>query len=184
MDAGHDLSVLAAMAAEVGEYLRSDVLLWQLQAPDRYPKLSLGQMLLVRARVRAFQPRLPPREQQRLARAEDQMALELRSRRVAAETKARIELSMRLNLWEQYLAEAGESVDEAASYPQAVTQRVIAALLLAEFPRLEGPEAGRLPALDLLVQPRFRPGAFIWEAEIHSQFPQPDFWFLYGRMGN
>ena len=48
MSLSHDPATLKLMAAELPDYLLSDVLFWQMQAPSDYPKLSLGLMLLIR----------------------------------------------------------------------------------------------------------------------------------------
>ena len=86
------------MSEELPDYLLSDVLFWKMRAPSDYPKLSLRQMLLTRAHLRAASPGLSPADQTRLAEAERLSAAALRPRPVAAENKARTELHSRLDL--------------------------------------------------------------------------------------
>ena len=101
---------------------------------------------------------------------------------MAAENKAGKELRSRLNLWQAFLADCQEEPSTCAdSYPHEVTQRVIAALLLRQFPRLAASsEAQRLAALDAQLRRRLKAGAFVWAAELQAGFAQPEFWFLYG----
>jgi hypothetical protein len=101
MDPAHDLAVFRTMTEELPDYLLSDVLFWQMRAPSDYPKLSLRQMLLIRAHLRAGSPGLSPADQTRLAEG-----------------------------------------PEAGTYAHQVSNRVIAALLLAEFPALWAREPG------------------------------------------
>lgn len=182
MDVSHDLAAFEAMAGELTDYLASDVLFWQMDASSQFPKLSLGQLLLVWTRLRAAVSTLPPVNQTRAVEMAARVQEVLLQKPVAAERKAQKELATRLNIWASYLQDLAERPEEADHYHNEVTQRVIAALLLGRFPRLtESPEAQRLGPLDARLRGRFKKGAFVWLAQMENLLNQSDFWFLYGR---
>lgn len=162
-----DLALLRQMTSELAEYLLADVLFWPLGGSAHYPKLSLGQYLLTRARLAAaLQARAAPLNQQA-----DGILAQWAS---AAERKASQELPTRVRLWETYLNE------RQGRYAVEVTQRAIAALLLGRFPGLGAtPEARRLEALDASLRGQTAAGAFVWEADLQPAFPEAEFWFLY-----
>ena len=181
----HDLTVLRAMAAELPDYLLSGVLFWQMQAGSGVPKLSLGAMLLTRARLAAAGPQLTAAQQAELDLTSRDLEAELVRWPAAAENKAAQELRSRVNLWQAFLRDCQESPDACTdNYSHEVNQRVLAALLLRRFPRLaDSPEARRLAPLDVQLRRRLKTGAFILPAEFQAGFPQSEFWFLYGQIG-
>ncbi len=89
---------------------------------------------------------------------------------------------MRFNLWQEYLADWQESPEnQGVAYSHQVEWRVMISLLCDEI--LLGPsEQEFLDGLDRVVKSAWLAGEFIWEAEIHIAFPQPGFWYLYGKM--
>ena len=184
MNASHELAVLKEMAGEFEQYLLAEALFWQMQGRSDFPQLSLGMMLLTRARLRALQAQLTPAQMAERERAEGQIDGVVSHWAVAAEHKAEKELRARLNLWQAFLSECRDAPQTCAeNYVQDVTQRAMAMLLLRQFPRLaDSPEAGRVPGMDAQLRPRFKSGAFVWLAELQSEFPQSEFWFLYGRV--
>ncbi len=184
MNIAHELAVLKTMAAELGDYVLAEALFWQMQAGSNFPKLSLGMMLLTRARLLAAGDQLTPQQRAERDRATTQIETTLSKWAVAAENKATKELRSRLNLWQRFLEDCQADPRQCAdNYPQDVTQRVIAALLLRQFPRLAGSaEAQRLTPLDAQLRARLKPGPFLWPAELQSEFPQREFWFLYGKI--
>jgi hypothetical protein len=180
----HDLPTLKLMTAELPDYLLSDVLFWQMQAPSHYPKLSLGLWLFTRAGLEALLPQLPLPQQTEVEKANLEADALLARKPAAAEKKAAQELRSRINLWKAYLDDYGEDPDNAGHYADEVTQRVIAALLLRRLPRLaDSAEAQRLLPLDSFLRALLKRGPFIWPAERQPAFPEDDFWFLYGRLG-
>jgi len=180
----NDLALFLAMRADLADYLASDTLFWQLSGPSTFPKLSLGYLLLTRARLTAASAQLAPAQQTEFAQADQFVTGLLAQKPVAAEKKAALELRTRVNLWAQFLDECVDDSQACAEgYPHDVIQRVIAALLVAEFPRVgETSEALRLASLDARLRGLWRPGAFLWPLEYQSAFPSDDFWFLYGRL--
>lgn len=185
MNLVHELNVLKAMAAELPDYILAEVVFWPLSGPSDFPKLSLGLWLLTGARLQAAEVTLTP--PQRLERDHALMEAETALARwpVAAEKKAEKELRTRVNLWGAFLQESRESAsfEAADNYASAATQRAIAALLLRRFPRLaDSAETQRLIPLDAAMRARLRPGPFLWDAGWRGEFPQTEFWFLYGKI--
>ncbi len=183
MDALHELAILDKMSDELQAYLLSDVLFWQMQAGSRFPKLSLGRLLLARERLRALEQRLSSAQRVTLQTATQQIENVLSQWQVAAEKHAAHELRSRANLWQRFWEECAEAPGPCADhYAQEASQRTMAGLLLREFPRVaDTPEARVLLAFDATVRPRLRPSGFVWDAALRPAFPQSDFWFLYGR---
>ncbi len=181
----HDHTTLKRMAAELPDYLISDVLFWQMQAPSDVPKLSLGLLLLTRAGLEATRSQLSPSQLGEVEQANRETDAVLAKWLVAAEKKAIQELRSRINLWQAYWEDYIEDPHKhAVHYPDEITQRVIAALLLQRFPRLaDSFEAKRLAPFDAQLRGLLKPGAFIWPSEMQAVFPQDEFWFLYGQAG-
>ncbi len=184
MNASREVSILKEMATELESYLLAEALFWPLRPGSDFPQLSLGMMWLTRARLRAVASQLTSAQSADHDRAEGQLDTGLSRWAVAAETKAQKELRTRLNLWQAFLSEHAESPHTTAeNYAQEVTHRTMAALLIHHFPRLaDSPEASRLPGLDAQLRARFKVGHFVWRDELHNEFPQNEFWFLYGRV--
>jgi hypothetical protein len=102
--------------------------------------------------------------------------------RSAWERKCRREVRARLDLWRNYLADARQSPETLAQdFPQQVQWRVILNLLSNEL-TAPLPEAGALAELDTMLVEFWLPGGFVWEEELAGAFPEPEFWFLYGKM--
>lgn len=184
MKAAHELEIFKAMTAELEPFLLSDALFWTVRPGSDFPQLSLGLMLLVRSRLQALAPSLTPAQSTEQVRAEGQLEVALRRWAAAAEAKAQKELRTRINLWQAFLSELAEAPHTSAeNYAQEATHRTIAALLIQQFTGLaESSEAGRLTGLDAQLRGRFKPGHFVWAVDLQGEFPQSEFWFLYGRV--
>lgn len=183
MNLDQELDVLTQMASELPDYVLSEVLFWPMQGRANFPKLTLGLMLLTRARLRAAEDRLQPEARARLRQAEQQIEAALSRWQANAERKAEKELHTRVNLWQQFWLDCADDTRSCADYyAREVTQRAIAELLLREFPRLRtAPEAQALEPLDRMVRARLHGGEFVWPPEIQAGFPETEFWFLYGK---
>jgi hypothetical protein len=138
-------------------YLLSSELFWPLKANQ--PRLTVGGMLLASQRLRA---RLSSAEWGSRAEQLDRVRLKWRS---AWERKAGREVHARLDLWRNFLDDVRQSEPGAGMYPQQVEYRVEA-----------------VDALDRLLHTLWLPGAFVWDADLSGVFPEPEFWFLYGRL--
>lgn len=162
-----DRRFLEAALVELKDYLLSDVLFYPLTAP--LPRLTLGGLLLAQRRLHAYENVSPL----------DVQLDTLRTKwRAAWEKKAAQELGTRLTLWRNYLDDCREEEALLGNYPREVRWRVMLALLSAELPQ----DSAELNALDLRLRAKFRTGAFIWDEQLANQFPQDDFWFLYGKL--
>ena len=183
MDLGHDLAVLKQMVEELPEYLLAEPVFWQMQAPSNYPKLSLGQLLLKRARLQGAGEQLDASQRAERDRIERDIETTLGRWPVAAEKKAEQELRSRVNLWQRYWDDCREDPRSCADqYANEVTQRTIAELLLREFPRIaDSVEARPRRAMDALVRARLQGDRFVWQPDLQDSFPEAQFWFLYGQ---
>ncbi len=181
MNVHHEVAVYEKMAAELPDYILAEVLFWQMQAGSDFPKLSLGMLLLTRARLGVVQGSLSPAQRGQRDKANAAIESVLARWPVAAESKAERELRSRANLWQRFWDDCREQPATCAdNYPHAVTQRVIAELLLREFPRLRSsPEAKPLEAVDQVARGRLQGDSFVWAPELQPGFPASDFWFLY-----
>lgn len=170
-----DQAFFEAGVRELSAYLLSDELFWPLTGPVSLPRLTLGGLLLARARLFGWA----------MARGEDlslwppNVALEAtRLRwRSAWERKAGREVGARFDLWRNYLQE--DRTSPAASYAGEVRWRVMLHLLLAELSAAP-PQAQALDELDRFLRRHFLPGAFVWEKELTAAFPVDPYWYLYG----
>lgn len=184
LNASRELAILTEMPAELESYLLAEAVFWPLRPGSDFPQLSLGMMWLTRARLRALASHLTPAQRLECERVEGQLDVGLARWAVAAENKAQKELRTRINLWRAFLSELSESPHASGEhYAHEVTHRVMAGLLLRHLPRLaDSAETGRLPGLDAQLRSRFKPGNFAWQAELQSEFPSGEFWFLYGNV--
>jgi hypothetical protein len=183
MNPAQELRALAIMADELPDYLLSDVLFWQLQASSNVPKLSLGMLLLTRQRLLAGDSQLSDSQQAERDAAIRLIETTLAKWQVASERKAEQELRARLNLWQRFWDDCREDPRACAdNYGQEVSHRVMAELLLAEFPRLSAsPEAAPLRAIDPTVRAKLQGDSFVWAPELAPGFPREPFWYLYGQ---
>jgi hypothetical protein len=165
---------------DLEDYLQSDVLYWSLAGGGGMQRLTLGGLLLGMA-VEGARCKLPT-DKVELARMENRMETTRSRWQTAWERKCRQEVPARLNQWRQYLEEQQQSPgSEAASYPQEVKRRAILHLLSRQTMVLPE-EMMVLEGLDTMVKFRWVPGDFVWESDLATAFPEPEYWFLYGRM--
>jgi len=172
-----DKAFLEASLHEFKDYLLSDELLWPVTARGQeLPRLTIGGVLLAKARLIASGEQI------------ESFAGELdviRSKwRVAWETKAGREISMRSRLWRNYLDDyRGDPFRYAGTYRHEVRTRVMIHFLLEELPHVP-PEGELIDSLDVMLKKFFVPGDFIWDVELRNGFPFDVFWFLYGTLKN
>jgi len=182
------LTYLEAAPESLEAYLLSGDLFWPLDAsaPDAegaYPALTLGNVLLFAARLRAREGALLPVEVSRLRMAEGRLdALRVRWR-VAWEDKATREFRSRLRQWSRFLEEAlGDSLGSMAYYAYEVRLRVILDLLCENGAVPEMDERDVLESLDARLKAVWVRGAFLWPDEFASGFPEERYWYLWGRL--
>ncbi|KAF0106276.1 MAG: hypothetical protein FD146_2703 [Anaerolineaceae bacterium] len=181
-----DLSFFQAGLESLEAYLLSGELFWPLtlrqaqgSAGDLPPqigdrsRLTVGGMLLAGKRIEARAAGDWPRLSVRLEAVRTKW-------RSAWERKAGREVHARLDLWKNYLEDARQNSDPGV-YSQQVQWRVMLQLLGGELsapPR----ELEAVRSLDAILRTAWLPGAFVWEADLSAVFPEPDYWFLYGRL--
>lgn len=182
---GQDLEVLEAMAAEMGEYLMSEVLFWPM-AKGNLPRLTVGGYLMREHRLQALAHLLNEAEQQRLAAAVEQFDQALAGKLVRFEQRANEELPARLRQWSEYWRDQKEGgANVGSNYSSAVETR---AMIEAIANRLQRPPyrlAENMPSqvamLDQNLRTRWQPGDFVWPEEWQSAYPKSEYWWLYGK---
>lgn len=177
-----DLQVLEAMAAEMDDYLRSDVLFWPLSDGD-LPRLTLGGYLLRQHRLLELRDLLDQEEQERLHNAVHQFHAALDEKIVRTEGKAHEELEARLRQWQQYLREIKTGVG-VAYYSSAVDTRAMLAALIAQMRvnpyELDETVPEKLAFLDRELSRYWEGGNFVWPREWKPAYPREKYWWLYG----
>jgi hypothetical protein len=178
-----DWALVQAALPDLQEYILSKDLYWPLKLTAhtpgsiQTPQLTIGSLDLSMARLAAAGNAAELNE---FAGRINQVRQEWRAN---WSRKAAREYTSRLNLWQQYLRELrSEPRQQAAFYANEVRQRAMLTLLVPEL--LDGvsqPESEQLNMLDGILRGLTQPGAFVWEPEAASAFPQDTFWFLYAR---
>ncbi|MCP5094707.1 MAG: hypothetical protein GY943_04055 [Chloroflexi bacterium] len=178
-----DVAILAAMAAEIGSYLDSDVLFW-LMSVSSMPKLTLGGYLMRQFRLLALADTLDGTEQQVLNTAVSQFNRALIERVVRFEKKAHQELEARIRQWGEYLRDVEREPQSKGGYGTAVEARAMIAALTDKLQsqpyQLQARVRPRVNLLDRTLQNYWESGDFVWNDEWQSAYPQSDFWWLYG----
>jgi hypothetical protein len=169
---------------ELPAFLRSSDIFRPLHhPPPGLPQdLSLGGLLLAADVVSCFPDDLLHEmravKEQSLRRWEADRS----SHAAAIEIKARAELRPRMNLWRAYLQDLEERPAEASAYASEVRHRVmIERLVELTGGRPDGLPTGRLDRADRELRAWLEPGSFLWSAALTGVYPQPRYWFLYGR---
>ena len=166
-----DLRFLNEALPQLQDYLLSGELYWPLSGS--LPRLTPGALLLVLTRIRVTQPGMAPKLQQ-------QFEVTRTKWHTAWEKKVAREISNRLRLWSNFLADFANSQEQTAdSYPAEVRGRAILQLLLPELP--DSSLATALVELDMALEAQLHPSEFLWDARLQVVFPKDDFWFLYGK---
>jgi len=171
-----EISFFREGVGELETYLLSPELYWKL--PGGLPRLTIGGLLLARARLSVLAPDF---------RAEwdslDAAMTRVRDKwQVSWEKKAAWEVSARFNLWKNYIEDYRTAPERfAVDYPHETRWRVMLTLLMGDL-LSPPPEAPALDALDTLLRHFFIEGEFIWESPLLEVFPKSDYWFLYGTL--
>jgi hypothetical protein len=175
-----DLIFIQAGLDELEDYLLSDVLFWPLAGSAGLQRLTPGGLLLGMARLQVG-CKSPPQSNQ-LDDLLNRLDIIHGKRRAAWEQKSRQEAHARLNLWKDYLGEYRQSPEsQAGSYPRQVQWRVLVQLLRRDSALLPEDDES-LAELDKMVKSSWLPGVFIWEPDLETVFPEPEYWFLYGTL--
>ncbi len=182
----HDLRYIQAGLDVLEDYLLSADVFWPLGAkpsagePD-FPQLTLGGMLLARARLVRQHPSSGQQEQ--VQRAVSSLDSYRTKWRVAWEKKAGQCFHVRQRMWAGFLHDYQENqADNADRYVYEVRLRVMLELLRSEVTLENKAEVELILALDGYLKSVLVPGGFIWEPELEAGFPSGVYWYLYGKL--
>ncbi|MFN2136945.1 MAG: hypothetical protein ACK2UK_13380 [Candidatus Promineifilaceae bacterium] len=179
-----DVRILSAMAAEMDDYLDSDVLFWEMGKAGM-PKLTLGGYLMRQQRLLALYDSLTPEQQAEVDEAVARFNLALAERIVRSEEKAQRELDARLRQWGEYLKDVDRGqASSKSNYSTAVEARAMidaltSFLSLAPY-QLDDRFVQHSALLDSRLRPRWKSGEFIWPEELAAAYPERTYWWLYG----
>lgn len=180
----YDLRYLRAGIENLESYLLSDHLYWTMNLRAKvgeptFPSLTLGNLLLVQARLKAWPKTL--QQEAQLGALIPEME-QLRGRwSVAWRQKAEHSLASRIQLWRNYLDEYQRMPDANADrYAYEVMRRVMIDLLQPEADQIPQAVISLISKLDTLLKSFLVPGRFIWNVELSRGFPKKRYWYLYG----
>jgi hypothetical protein len=182
----YDLGYLRAGLDSLESYLLADDIYWNLHAPSplgepAYPQLTLGGLLLARARLAAR--RLSIERAGHFSQLDSRLEATRTRWRVAWTNKAEREFGARLRLWGDFISEYRQNPDANVDrYRYEVSRRVMLHFLQAEAIQITEPESEMLAGLDVLLFAVLVPGEFIWEQDLQNGFPQNKFPYLYGSL--
>ncbi len=178
-----DALILAEMAGEMEDYLRSDTLFWQMMRGG-LPKLTLGGYLMRQDRLLALRHFLSDADQGKVDTAVTQFNQALVEKIVRFEQKAHRELEARIRQWSEYLKDLQWGQSAAANYSAAVETRVMMTAVTDKLSRppyqLEPRIVDQIALLDGNLRRRWQPGPFIWPEEWEPAYPKAAYWQLYG----
>lgn len=179
-----DVTILAEMAGEMADYLRSDVLYWQMMKGG-LPKLTLGGYLMRQHRLLTLPELLTDEEQLVVDTAVTQFNQALVEKIVRLEQKAHQELEARIRQWGEYLKDfRWERGAALAGYSSAVENRVMITavtdkLLMPPY-QLNSRITEQIALLDGNLRTRWRSGPFLWPEAWQPAYPKSEYWYLYG----
>ncbi len=184
----HNLSLIAAMMAEMEPYLLSAEVFWPLESrPPRgglaFPRLTLGGLLLTLDQLEAVQGEMSvdqTADYRRLSMHVDQLRFK---HAVALESKAAREAGSRFNLWRAFIGDLEEMPTRAGNYAYEVRHRVMLARLEtfgAEHVDFQKASSAA-KSVDRRLQRMFKQDAFVWDERLQQTYPQPQYWYLYGQ---
>ena len=179
-----DITILAAMAAQMDDYLKSDVLFWKM-GQSGMPVLTLGGYLMRQYRLLALSDLLSEGKQAEMETAVIQFNAALVEKIVRFETKAHTEVEARIRQFEATLRDLRTRQATGVNYGTAVEPRAMIAALIDKLRmapyQLDRQIPGRVETLDRNLRQRWVPGDFIWPEAWLPAYPQDEFWWLYGK---
>ncbi len=182
----YDYRYLQAGLEVLVDYLLSGETFWPIdvRSPEgepEYPQLTLGGLLLSRARLSGY-PKSPAQKEQ-VDKLFSNMDLIRSKWRVAWEKKVGHSVSVRLKMWRDFIEEYRNAPqDNADRYPYEVRLRTMLSLLKSEASGQLAADEDLLTSLDAYLHTAFSKGGFIWEPDIQGGFPKDVFWYLYGKL--
>ena len=179
-----DLFILGAMAAEMDEYLRSQVLFWPLSQAN-LPRLTVGGYLMRQHRLLTLGHLLNNEEIVRRDAAVVQFNQALDEKVVRFEERAHQECHARLRQWGEYLKELHDrNLAVADFYHSHVQTRAMIAALMAKLKRppyeFDDRVEAQLATYDQVLKNYWIPGEFAWPNGWQPAYPKSEYWWLYG----
>ena len=179
-----DLAIAAAMAAQMDDYLKSEILFWNM-GQSGMPMLRLGGYLMRQYRLLLLSNLLSEVQQGELETAVIQFNTALAEKIVRLEVKADSELEARIRQFEAFLRDLRKGQETGMNYRTAVEPRAMVAALVDKLRmapyQLDRQIPGRVETLDKSLRQRWVPGEFIWPQDWQPAYPQDEFWWLYGK---
>jgi hypothetical protein len=180
----HDLMILEEMAANMPDYLDSNVTEWIIPRANM-PRLTVGGYLMRQHRLTALKERLHGEDQARLEAAIERFNDALAERIVRFETRSHQELHKRIAEWIAVLPDLNHRARTEANYYAGVVDiRVVIKELLESLQtppyRLEEGVLDEVSAIDTLLKSRLAEQAFVWDPIWEEAYPEDDYWWLYG----
>jgi hypothetical protein len=180
-----DLHILEAMASEMDEYLRSQVLFWPLSQAN-LPRLTVGGYLMRQHRLLTLGHLLNNEEIARRDAAVVGFNQALDEKVVRFEERAHQELHARLRQWGEYLKELHDRNLAVADFYHAhvQTRAMISALIKKlQLPPYEFDKRieAQLETYDGVLNNYWQPGEFVWPGGWQPAYPKSEYWWLYGR---
>ncbi len=169
-----DRSLVTRSAEELDQYLSSQVLLWRIAGLET--PLTPGNLLLSMRRLMAVEDTKSISPQDRITSLVD-------TRRAAWVKKAGLDLSMRVNQWDELVEEINRYGSLDASFQYSARARVIIDLLSAETRTIENDLQLRVENADRRLLLMTTTGKFIWDAELREAFPPETYPYLYLQAG-
>jgi len=180
----YDLEYLRIGLEEIEDYLLSKELFWPVTGRPAggkpFNKMTIGNLLLSERRLVAHSKAglLTAAEDRELVGMQGRLEAVQAKWRVNWEEKASQEYQTRFNQWMRALEELkSDRYQNAPYYRNEVRARVQMELLADHVPHNE---QINLQAFDNLLKSIFKPGHFIWQAELSAGFSPDKFWYLYG----
>lgn len=178
-----DLIALEAMAAEMEDYLKSEVLFWPLQHGG-LPRLTLGGYLMRQHRLLALRNSLNMDEQSRLYAAINTFNQSIKEKVVRLEQRAHQELHARLRQWLEYFKDLQQSKGASAYFAssveiRAIIEAIIHQLQIAPY-QIDPQICQELAQLDAQLANQWQPDKFVWSVEWEEAYPKGAYWWLYG----
>jgi hypothetical protein len=182
----YNLRYAAAILEQFEKYLLSREVFWNLGVRTKrgetpFPDLSPGNLYLVLNQLETQQPEMTTIEIKEYARLR---LLEIEARRewpAALERKSSEELSIRINLWRNYLADLANQESNSNSSRTEIKHRVIINLLQSVGAcRIEDSATRvQIQGLDDRFWRYYQAGEFLWDPALRVHYSEPEYPFLY-----
>jgi hypothetical protein len=185
LDSSTELIISQRMAAELEDYLKSDVLYWHVAEPNplgsHMPQLTIGALLEALTRAEAGSVDLPPDQQKELEGVRQHLDRIRAAHPALYVGKAIHELHSRLTACQANLADAQRKTKGLYTQDAHVRAKIYL-LEQALGPDMTSELQQQREQIDQELYEVFVPGEFIWDARLQTAFPKNPCWWLYGHL--